>query len=96
MKKLEKLRLRALNEQNLAEKQMNALRGGDLIRQCTCSCQGSSSSFSNRDANYKLGSSGGYSTSGCQQYSYGYDTIEGYIFDDCSFCNESYTYPYYI
>jgi natural product precursor len=73
MKKLAKLRLRTLNEQYLAEKQMNALKGGQT---CFCSCywagQGGSSSIDNRNANYNLASEGGYykSEHGCNQHAY--------------------------
>lgn len=70
MKKLSKLKLNQLSDANLRDREMNGLRGGNT---CTCSClyaypggSGSSSS-SNMDANYNIGS-GGYSTSGCNQY----------------------------
>jgi natural product precursor len=66
MKKLSKLKLHALNEQNLTEKQMNALRGGTT---CYCSCywagQGGSSELDNRNANYNYGY---HSNEGCSQY----------------------------
>jgi natural product precursor len=66
MKKLKKLKLNALNEQDLAEKQMNALRGGTT---CFCSCywagNGGSSVESNKNANYGYGI---YSQHGCNQY----------------------------
>jgi natural product precursor len=96
MKKLSKLKLNVLREQDLAEKQMNSLKGGYLIRECTCSCQGISSDLDNRNANLGIGSNGGSSTGGCQQYAYSYDSLEGYITSDCSFCNESYPHPTYI
>jgi natural product precursor len=54
MTKLSKLRLHLLKEQDLEEKQMNALRGG-----ATCSCYwgnyGGSSSSANSEANYGAG-----------------------------------------
>jgi natural product precursor len=54
MKKLEKLKLNALSEANLLDREMNGLRGGE--RFCTCSCyyegKGGSSSGDNRNANY--------------------------------------------
>jgi natural product precursor len=87
MKKLQKLRLRVLNEQNLAEKQMNSLRGG--LRTCYCSCywanQGGFSYSSNSSANYSIGS-GGYSTEGCNQYAY-QEGENGYGW--CPNCNEN-------
>jgi natural product precursor len=82
MKKLQKLRLRVLNEQNLAEKQMNALRGGE---NCFCSCywagNGGSSVESNRSANYNYGY---VSQQGCNQY----NQVGNYI-GYCSECTES-------
>jgi natural product precursor len=91
MKKLDKLKLNALNERNLAEKQLNALRGGDSF--CSCSCyyanSGGSSSNSNRNANYDLGA-GSYSTSGCNQYQK--IVIDGgsTIYHTCYACDESF------
>ena len=68
MKKLKKLKLNALSEVSLEDKEMNALRGGSC---CTCSCywedQGGSSSSDNSSANSKIGD-GGYSLQGCNQY----------------------------
>jgi natural product precursor len=91
MKKLGKLKLtqlNTLNEQDLAEKQMNALRGG---RQCSCSCYyenyGGSSSSANMGANYNIGGSGGYSTNGCNQYTY--MSYGGGIYIHEPYCNES-------
>jgi natural product precursor len=53
MKKLGKLKLNALNEQNLIEKQMNSLKGGNY---CRCSCywesQGYATVAENRGSNY--------------------------------------------
>jgi natural product precursor len=86
MKKLQKLRLNVLNEQNLAEKQMNSLRGGAT---CFCSCYyanyGGSSTNANMMANYNsVGDFGSYhSTNGCNQYVY--DGNMQY----CPDCNES-------
>jgi natural product precursor len=86
MKKLKKLKLNALNEQDLAEKQMNALRGGTT---CYCSCywanQGGSSYSANTNANYNIGSNGGYSTNGCNQYAY-QEGENGFGY--CPNCNE--------
>jgi natural product precursor len=79
MKKLQKLRLNVLNEQDLKEKQMNALRGGE-DRFCTCSCSapGGSGIVANRDANYVIGPDGGYSGQGDNNYWYdGYDGAYG-------------------
>jgi natural product precursor len=71
MKKLEKLRLNVLNEQDLKEKQMNSLRGGTV---CFCSCYyanyGGSSSEDNRNANHNIGGDMAYSVNGCNQYVY--------------------------
>jgi natural product precursor len=76
MKKLSKLKLNALNEQDLAEKQMNALRGG---RYCACSClyanSGGSSINANMNANYNTGDNGIISNGGCNchiMYDYWY------------------------
>jgi natural product precursor len=90
MKKLAKLKLNAFKEQDLLEKQMNALRGGDSF--CSCSCywegNGGSSSNSNRNANYNLGS-GSYSTNGCNQYQK--IVLDGgyTIYHTCYACDES-------
>ena len=71
MKKLSKLKLHNLSQQNLEELEMNSLRGG---KSCTCSCywegKGGSSSGDNSKANYKLGSDerGGYSSDGDNCY----------------------------
>jgi natural product precursor len=87
MKKLSKLKLNAFREQDLEEKQMNALRGG---RYCFGSCyyanNTGSSSNDNAYANYKLGSGdglGGYSGNGCNQYRYSDSTGFAY----CDTCN---------
>jgi natural product precursor len=86
MKKLQKLKLNAFREQYLVEKQMNALRGGN---QCSCSCYyanyGGSSTSANMGANYNLGS--GYSTNGCNQYTY--VSHGGGIVIYEPYCNES-------
>jgi natural product precursor len=85
MKRLGKLKLNALNEQDLAEKQMNALRGGD---NCMCSCywegRGGSSSMSNMSANFDLST---YSTHGCNQY-WAY-SMEYEILPDSTTCRAS-------
>lgn len=66
--KLKKLKLNVLSEENLQDKTMNALKGGNC---CTCSCywegSGGSSSSDNRDANANIGD-GGHSVNGCNQY----------------------------
>jgi natural product precursor len=68
MKKISKLRLNLLNEQDLEDKQMNSLKGGG--GECFCSCyyanSGGSTSSANRSANANYGY---YSGSGCNQYS---------------------------
>jgi natural product precursor len=72
MKKL-KLKLNALNKQNLEEKQMDALRGGGM---CNCSCyyanSGGSSINANMMANYDAAGEWGHYSSidGCNQYGY--------------------------
>ena len=71
MKKLSKLRLTQLSMAELEARQMNALKGGQL---CTCSCyyvnDEGSPSGSNSFANYNLGTNGGYSTAGYNQFFY--------------------------
>jgi natural product precursor len=66
-----KLKLSALSEMMLKDKEMGSILGGEG-RWCTCSCayanQGGSSSNDNSAANYDLGPHGGYSTSGCNVY----------------------------
>ena len=57
MKKLKKLKLNTLSNQNLENKEMNALKGGVV---CTCSClyegqSGGSSTTDNALANFNLG-----------------------------------------
>lgn len=67
---LKKIKLNKLSNNVLAERQMKGLKGGGFIyrRNCTCSCayadKGGSSTEDNTNANYKLGSHGGYSTTG--------------------------------
>lgn len=61
MKKLAKLRLNTLKE-SLEEKEMASLKGGARGRCCTCACSGISSTDSNLNANYNIGSYGGYSS----------------------------------
>ncbi len=68
-----KLKLSALSEAMLKDKEMSSLFGGGEPRYCTCSCAfegkpGGASSEENKAANYSLGSYGGYSTTGCNQY----------------------------
>jgi natural product precursor len=91
MKKLGKLKLNALNEQDLAEKQMNALRGGG---NCFCSCywagNGGSSELNNRNANYNYGY---HSAEGCSQYAM-FDNYYSYGLATCSNCDAS--HPFYV
>lgn len=81
MKKLLKINLNILNEQNINNIEMNRLKGGD-DRGCSCSCywadkKGGASIEDNRDANYNVGPSGGYSIYGDNCYVY--DDYLGYI-----------------
>jgi natural product precursor len=82
MKKLQKLRLNVLNEQDLKEKQMNALRGGNT---CYCSCywEGNtgSSTADNRTYNYNSGYS---SVNGCNQ-----SRVDGSSYTYYPYANES-------
>ena len=68
MKKLKKLKLNALSEVSLEDKEMKALKGGTC---CTCSCywenRGGSDSNDNMKANYKTGAE---STQGCNEFVY--------------------------
>jgi natural product precursor len=88
MKRLSKLKLNALKEQDLAEKEMNYLRGG---RSCSCSCYyanyGGASTSDNMVANYNIGQNGGYSTNGCNQYTY--ISYGGGMVIPEPYCNES-------
>ena len=68
-----KLKLSALFEALLKDKEMSTIFGGGDSRYCTCSCAyeglpGGASAEDNRAANYNLGNYGGYSTTGCNQY----------------------------
>ena len=67
--KLQKLKLHKLSEASLKDKEMNALRGGNC---CSCSCYyeyaGGSSTAVNANANLGIGSYGGYSPVGCNEY----------------------------
>jgi natural product precursor len=69
MKSISKLKLTQLSKADLAQRQMNYLKGGSF---CQCSCayanDGGSSSEDNRSANYGSGSTGYCSTSGCNKY----------------------------
>lgn len=64
--KLKKLKLNVLSEENLQDKTMNVLKGGNC---CTCSCywegSGGSSSGDNQQANYRQDTT---SVHGCNQY----------------------------
>lgn len=67
--KLKKLKLNALSEAGLKDKEMNALKGGNC---CTCSCYhegepGYSSSADNSKGNYKFD---GHSVEGCNGFVY--------------------------
>ena len=67
--KLKKLKLNALSEAGLKDKEMNALKGGNC---CTCSCyhEGEpvySSYADNRKVNYKFD---GHSVEGCNEFVY--------------------------
>lgn len=68
-----KLKLSALSEALLKDKEMSTIFGGGDSRYCTCSyayegLPGGASAEDNRAANYNLGNYGGYSTTGCNQY----------------------------
>ena len=68
-----KLKLSALSEALLKDKEMSTIFGGGDSCYCTCSCAyeglpGGASAEDNRAANYNLGNYGGYSTTGCNQY----------------------------
>ena len=58
-----------INAMELSNPQMNGLRGGKF---CTCSCYWAETNGitieANRQANYDLGSNGGESLHGCNQY----------------------------
>lgn len=89
---IEDLTLVKLSKRLLSARQMGDLFGG--VRDCTCSCTGTSSSSDNRTANYNLGDNGGYSTSGCNQYGelqVGSGSVTGY----CEECKEGTTGTYY-
>ena len=67
--KLKKLKLNALSEAGLKDKEMNDLKGGNC---CTCSCYhegepGYSSSADNSKGNYKFD---GHSVEGCNEFVY--------------------------
>ena len=66
--KIKRLKLNALSAEGLRQKEMDAIVGG---KSCTCSCywygQGGSPSGTNTYANYGIG---GYSSQGCNQFSY--------------------------
>jgi natural product precursor len=77
MEQFGKLKLTQLNRVELETRQMNALKGGCEDRFCTCSCV-SASVEDNRNANYNIGSYGGHSTEGDNNYWYdGYDGAYG-------------------
>lgn len=68
--KIKRFKLNALCSEGLRQKEMNAIVGGE-DKSCTCSCywygRGGSSSGTNMNANHEFG---GYSSQGCNQYSY--------------------------
>lgn len=57
MKKLSKLKLTQLSQNELSEREMNSLQGG---LNCSCGCNGPSTTNDNKDANIK----GGYTSPG--------------------------------
>jgi natural product precursor len=71
---MKNMKLNALENQNLNNKEMNAVRGGDG---CCCGCnyqgqQGGSSTADNNSAN----TAGGLSSPGCQTYQWQAETKE--------------------
>lgn len=72
MKSLVRIKLNKISSEELANRQMNELKGG--ITCCTCSCywegNGGSSSNDNAAANTKIGPYGGYSEHGDNNYIY--------------------------
>lgn len=68
--KLNKLKLNEISKNNLTQKEMKMVKGGDPVvgRSCSCSCywEGNtgSSTEDNCQANYAIGSKGGYSKDG--------------------------------
>lgn len=55
MKKLSKLKLNALSDANLQDREMNTLKGGNISRSCGCGCHGSSSEQDNAQQNSNYG-----------------------------------------
>lgn len=86
MKKLKKLKLNALSEVSLEDKEMNVLKGGNSAG-CHCSCYWSdyrgSGSDDNMAANYSSGD-GTISKQGCNQY-----WMVGSGILECNECNEN-------
>ena len=84
--KLKRLKLSDLSDKSLKDKEMNALRGGNL-EGCYCSCYwadyGGSSSDDNMKSNYSSGD-GTHSKQGCNQY-----WMVGSGILDCNDCNEN-------
>lgn len=84
--KLKRLKLSDLSDKSLKDKEMNALRGGNLDG-CHCSCywenQGGSSSDDNMTSNYSRGD-GTHSAQGCNQH-----WMVGSGIMDCNDCNEN-------
>lgn len=81
--KLKKLKLNALSEAGLKDKEMSALKGGNYDN-CRCSCywenQSGSSSEDNADGNWATGTE---SVHGCNQYIY-----NGFEIETCQECHE--------
>lgn len=87
MKKLDKIKLKALSEANLLEREMYRLTGGDRLCQCSCYYADISPSSVNMNANYNIGNNGGYSTEGCRQYVTAAGTGTGVY---CGLCTAGY------
>jgi natural product precursor len=69
---MKNMKLNALENQSLNNREMNAVRGGDCTRVCSCSCyyanNNGSSINANGDANYGSGASGTDSKKGNAVY----------------------------
>lgn len=69
MKKLSKIKLNHLNDDELKNREMNNLRGGD--RACGCGCnyedKGGSTTMYNGKANVAVGDNGGHSPGGSKK-----------------------------
>lgn len=80
MKKLKKIKLNALSEANLGDKEMNSLRGGEFCCGCSCYWEGQygSSAMDNMGANHESWTE---STQGCNQYGWCGEGYEGQFYD---------------